>query len=71
MTGYFSVPLESIEYGLRDYWLSFLVLFAVSWLALFVFGIFNGTVQTSTFLRGLWGGMKKAGSKTRAWAKGI
>ena len=71
MTGYFSVPLNNIEYGIQDYWVSFTVLLAVSWVALFVFGIFNGTVQTSTFWRKLWGGMVKVGGRSREWARGI
>lgn len=59
--GYFSTPLQKTEYTVSDFWIAFAVVFVLSWTALFVFGVFSGSIQTVTFWHGLWRGMCKVG----------
>ena len=61
VTAYFSAPLANMVYTVQDYWISFAVTFSLSWMALFVFGVFSGSVQTVTFWRTLWDGIQGAG----------
>lgn len=61
MTGYFSMQLVGVEYSVQTYWLSFVICFFLSWLALFLFGLFNGTVQTVEVIKQMWRGMKRVG----------
>lgn len=53
MTTYFGCQLSSVEYTVRDYWISFAVIFLLSWAALFIFGVFSGNVETLLFFSGL------------------
>ena len=62
MAAYFSVPLADIVYTVKDFWISFAVIFFASWVALFVFGVFSGTLQTMDFFWTLWDNLKKAWS---------
>lgn len=59
MTGYFSVPLASNSegYTVKTFWVSFSVVFALSWLALFLFGAFSGNLQTIEVLESVWRGL--------------
>lgn len=62
-TGYFSVPLASNSdegYTVKTFWISFSVVFALSWLALFVFGAFSGNLQTIEVLEGIGRGLRAA-----------
>lgn len=59
MTSYFSVPLVNMLYTVKDYWISFAVVFLLSWTALFVFGVFSGTMQTTDVFRVLWSRLKR------------
>lgn len=44
---YFSVPLERVgEYTLAEFWISFSLVFLLSWAALVGFGIASGSLQT-------------------------
>lgn len=65
MTAYFSVPLSDVVYDLQSYWISFAVTMFLSLGALFVFGVFSGTVQMLPFWRDLWGSTKDAGTRLR------
>ena len=56
---YFSIPLGKVEYGVRDFWIAFAVVFFLSWGALFMFGVVSGTLQTATVWKGLWAWMRK------------
>lgn len=65
MTAYFSVPLAGTLYGVKEYWITFAVTLFLSWTALFVFGVFSGSVQTITFWRELWQGSQSVGRAIR------
>ncbi|KXT04408.1 hypothetical protein AC578_3595 [Pseudocercospora eumusae] len=54
MTGYFSVPLDDIKYSARTFWIAFVVIFFLSYLALFLFGAMNGSLQTMNVVEGMW-----------------
>ena len=60
MTAYFSVPLYHVVYTVKDFWISFAVVLLLSWSALFVFGVFSGTVQTVPFWDIIWKSVKDA-----------
>jgi len=62
MTGYFSVPLASNSegYSVKTFWVSFSVVFALSWLALFLFGAFSGNLQTMEVLESIGSGLNIA-----------
>lgn len=66
MTSYFSVPLRGMEYGVNEYWISFAVTLALSWVALFVFGVVSGSLQTFSAFRATWTALKKMGSWIKA-----
>lgn len=53
MTGYFSVPLQGLEYGIRDYWISFAVVLFASGMMLFTVGFLTGTVQVLDILKAI------------------
>ncbi|EME49548.1 hypothetical protein DOTSEDRAFT_58763 [Dothistroma septosporum NZE10] len=61
MTSYFSMQLVGVDYTVRTYWVGFVVCFFLSWLALFVFGLFHGTVQTIEVFRSTWRGIQWLG----------
>lgn len=65
MTGYFSMQLVGVEYSVQTYWVSFVVCFLLSWLALFLFGLFNGHVQTLEVFRSIWRGLIRTGKTLR------
>jgi Mg2+ and Co2+ transporter CorA len=70
MSAYFSAQLSNVEYTVQDYWVSFAVILFASWIALFVFGVFSGSVQTMEVLRALGRGLKRVGgSMARVWKK--
>ena len=71
MTSYFSVPLHDMLYTVKEYWTSFAIIFALSWTALFVFGVFSGSVQTVEVWRSLWQGLKTGGRRTQALARSL
>ncbi|KAF2159114.1 hypothetical protein M409DRAFT_71241 [Zasmidium cellare ATCC 36951] len=58
MMSYFSTQLSGVSYSVQTFWISFAVVFFLSWLALFLFGLFNDNVQTTEVLRGVWRGGK-------------
>jgi len=64
MSAYFSVDLANVQYTLHEYWISFAVIFFLSWIALFVFGVFSGSVQTAAFFQTLW----RAASAVKRWS---
>lgn len=68
---YFSIPLQKAEYGVSDFWVAFAIVFFISFMALFMFGVFSGSVQTITFWRGLWRGMRQIGRGVRNWDRAI
>ena len=43
---YFSVPFESVQYTIGQFWASFSVVFVLSWAALVGFGVMSGSLQT-------------------------
>lgn len=54
MTAYFSTQLEdNTTFTIQTYWISFAVIFALSWLGLWVFGKISGTVETAMVYRPL------------------
>ncbi|KAK5168012.1 uncharacterized protein LTR77_006579 [Saxophila tyrrhenica] len=61
MIGYFSVQLSGVEYGLKEFWVSFAVVLFLSGGALFLFGLVSGTVQTFEAFRAVGRGMKRSG----------
>ena len=63
LTSYFSVPLEGLNYGVREYWIAFAVELGASWVALFVFGVVSGSVQTFSVVKAVWRAVKKG----RGW----
>jgi hypothetical protein len=68
MTGYFSVPLSDSYvdgYTAQTFWVSFGVIFALSWLALFLFGAFSGNLQTGEVLRSIVDGFVVVGRAIR------
>ena len=65
MTGYFSMQLVGVEYSVQTYWVSFLVCFFLSWLALFLFGLFNGHIQTLEVFKSMWRGLKRVAKAMR------
>jgi hypothetical protein len=65
LTSYFSVPLEGLSYGAREYWISFVVTLGLSWAALFVFGVVSGSVQTFSVFKALWKALKRMGRWVR------
>lgn len=62
MTTYFSVPLNGVNYGVKEFWVSFAVVFCLSSMALFSVGVLSGTVQILTLLREFWRKLKHIGS---------
>lgn len=58
MMSYFSTQLSGVQYTVQTFWISFAIVFFLSWLALFLFGLFNDNVQTTEVLRGVWKGGK-------------
>lgn len=68
---YFSIPLQKADYGVSEFWIAFAVVFLLSWMALFMFGVFSGSVQTMAFWRGLWRGMQRLGRGVKNWDRAI
>lgn len=58
MSAYFSVSLTDTQYTVTEYWTSFAIILFLSWIALFVFGVFSGSMQTFAFFRGVWRALK-------------
>ncbi|EGP91748.1 unnamed protein product [Zymoseptoria tritici ST99CH_3D1] len=68
MTGFFSVPLSDSHqdgYTMQTFWVCFAVIFALSWLALFLFGAFSGNLQTGEVVRGIINGFVALGRMIR------
>ena len=63
MTAYFSVPLSGVDYGVKEFWVSFAVVFFLSSMALFMVGVLTGTVQVLTVWQGIWRRLKSLGSR--------
>ena len=61
MSAYFSIGLRSTGYTVTEYWTSFATILFCSFIALFVFGVSSGSVQTAVFFEGMWHGMRGAG----------
>lgn len=68
---YFSIPLQKADYAVSEFWIAFAIVFFLSWTALFIFGVFSGSVQTMTFWRGLWRGLRKLGRGVWNWDRAI
>lgn len=64
MSGYFSISLVNTEYTVAEYWIAFAVILFVSWVALFVFGLFSGTMETLSFFKPGWRAVSKAWKST-------
>lgn len=47
-------------YTVKTFWVSFSVVFALSWLALFLFGAFSGNLQTMEVLESVGRGLRAA-----------
>ncbi|KAI7469508.1 hypothetical protein KC357_g6439 [Hortaea werneckii] len=62
MSAYFSIDLTGERYTVTEYWVSFGIILFCSWVALFLFGVLSGSVQTVVVLRNLWRGVKKFGN---------
>lgn len=58
---YFSVPFERAEYTIAEFWISFSVVFALSWAALVAFGIVSGSLQTGWMWKAFVGGVRGVG----------
>ncbi|KAF2770967.1 hypothetical protein EJ03DRAFT_269461 [Teratosphaeria nubilosa] len=58
MSAYFSVQLQGQDYTVAEYWISFAVILFLSWIALFIFGVFSGSVETTDFWRAICRGFK-------------
>ena len=54
-----------MAYTVKEFWISFAVVLFLSWGALFVFGVFSGSVQTVDFWRALWRGLQVVGRSVR------
>lgn len=54
------MPLDNIQYSVRTFWISFAVVFTLSYLALFAFGVMNGNLQTPNLVYGVADGMWKS-----------
>ncbi|KAI6858707.1 hypothetical protein KC338_g7611 [Hortaea werneckii] len=61
MSAYFSIDLTGERYTVIEYWVSFGIILFCSWVALFLFGVLSGSVQTVVVLRNLWRGAKRFG----------
>lgn len=61
MSAYFSVQLRGTDYTVQEYWIGFAVILFLSWMALFVFGVFSGSVQTLAWFRGVLKAVKATG----------
>ncbi|KAK4993970.1 hypothetical protein LTR50_000186 [Elasticomyces elasticus] len=53
MSAYFGLPLQSVAYTTRMYWISFAVILVLSWVTLVAFGLISGTMETTTGLQPL------------------
>ncbi|KAK3672525.1 hypothetical protein LTR78_007575 [Recurvomyces mirabilis] len=60
MSAYFSVQFDGIDYTVKEYWVSFAVILAMSWVMLFVFGVASGSVETVGVLQKVWQGSRQA-----------
>ncbi|GAB7364389.1 hypothetical protein MBLNU230_g4932t1 [Neophaeotheca triangularis] len=67
VSGYFSINFDESRYTIPEYWVSFAVIFVLSWASLFVFGALSGTMETRVIWRSLrgcakagWGWVKRA-----------
>lgn len=61
MSAYFSVQFTGVEYTVKEYWVSFSVILAMSWIMLFAFGVVSGSVETIAVLQKVWQWLKGAG----------
>ncbi|KAK4560343.1 hypothetical protein LTR86_005539 [Recurvomyces mirabilis] len=60
MSAYFSVQFDGTAYTVKEYWVSFAVILAMSWVMLFVFGVVSGSVETVAVLQTVWQGSRQA-----------
>jgi len=51
MTTYFQTPLVKEEYTVKDYWISFTVVFVISFLVILGYGRLSGTVEGNMVYR--------------------
>lgn len=65
VSGYFSIDFEASYYTIPEYWVSFAVVFVLSWTFLFVFGALSGTMETKAILRSLAKGGKAVWGSVR------
>lgn len=63
MTTYFGCQLNNVEYTVKDYWISFAVIFLLSWVALFILGVFSGNADTVLFFSGVCQAVKKVSGR--------
>lgn len=54
MTAYFSVSLADVDYTARQYWFGFGIVFLLSLIAMFIFGVFSGDVSTVVICKPMW-----------------
>ena len=65
LTTYFSVPLQGMVYGARQYWIAFGVTLGISIAALFGFGVVSGSVQ----MDGIWRAVRRGLKGMRDWVR--
>jgi hypothetical protein len=53
MTAYFSTQLQGVVFTLKEYWISFAVILALSAAALIIFGLASGTIEGKVVYRPL------------------
>ncbi|USW48136.1 Putative corA, cytoplasmic domain-containing protein [Septoria linicola] len=57
MSSYFSMPLDDIQYSVTTFWVAFVIVFALSYLALFLFSAINDNLQVGGLIHGVAEGM--------------
>lgn len=68
MTSYFDVSLSDVEFTLKQYWVSFAVIFTLSWVCIFVFGVMSGSMQAPEVWHSMKNGiqrLRQGGGQTR------
>ena len=61
MMTYFSINLGNLSYTVQEFWIGFAVTFFLSCVALTMFGLLTGSVQTGEFWQDLMDAWKKIG----------
>lgn len=54
MTAYFSITVDNLNLTIQAYWISFAVIFFLSFIALYIFGKISGTVEGDLVYKNFW-----------------